>query len=397
MIVNFYKKFWRKYRLLMLSIHLIAAVFCFSDFIFGSKPLLCKYQNAWYFMVIQGDAPHGSQFMADLSTLAEWDYRKLKYDFSIWPWIYLDAKEMNSEAAWLPPFSSNEKQFKYILGSYDLGRDVFAACLYGLKKSLSLSILVILFSFLPGLLIGSLFVFHSQRYHKISIYSWSLLFIAGVVLIYGLGLFAEWRFVNIEMLLYFILCIGILMITAYLLRNRNPQIAFNFDGLSLRYIEIMKSIPVLLILLLLLQIFKNPGTYTLAGIISLIYIPNIAKYARSFTMNILQEHYITSAFVIGQSGWKIFTKHILPKLVLDLLPVFAFGIANIILLEAALSFLGLGLPIDQISLGTLMHTARLNPSAWWVVIFPGVLVFWLVYTFNSLAQLGKQETLIRDL
>lgn len=43
--------------------------------------------------------------MADLSTLAEWDYRKLKYDFSIWPWIYLDAKEMNSEAAWLPPFS----------------------------------------------------------------------------------------------------------------------------------------------------------------------------------------------------------------------------------------------------------------------------------------------------
>ena len=69
----------------------------------------------------------------------------------------------------------------------------------------------------------------------------------------------------------------------------------------------------------------------------------------------------------------------------------AFGLANIILLEASLSFIGIGLGVDEISLGGLLYSARSNPSAWWVIVFPGLLIFWLVILFNQIGTLFSKE------
>lgn len=335
--------------------------------------------------------------MQDFSTVAKWDFKKLNFQFAIWPLFYSDDKTMDVSNSWLPPFSRGRDHFNYWLGSYDLGKDVLAGCLSGLKKSLTLAILALLFSFIPGMIIGSLFVFHSQRIKKISMMSFIILVVIAILLFYGLGLIIEWKVIPSIFIFFLISSLLLLVIGALYLRNTKPIISFDLDHISLRYIEVMKSIPVLLILLLLIQVFHHPDTLTLAGIISLIYTPTIAKYARSFTIGIAQENYITAGIAIGQTGWKLFINHVLPKLISDMLPVFAFGIANIILMESAISFLGLGLPIDEVSLGSLMHSARLNPSAWWAIIFPGLLVFWLVATFNTLGSLWNKMHLIRDL
>lgn len=187
---------WNYFRWMMLSLHLIVCILMFSDLIYGNKPLLCNYQKEWYFLLFKKAPPNGSLLLADLSSTAEWNYKKLNYKFAWWPLFYLDAKKMSVASAWLPPGAKNENDSRYVLGSYDLGRDVFAGCLYGLKKSLILAFLVLFISVIPGILIGSLLVFHSQRYQKISIYSLLLLGFIAILLIYFMGLFAAWKEIN---------------------------------------------------------------------------------------------------------------------------------------------------------------------------------------------------------
>ena len=64
----------------------------------------------------------------------------------------------------------------------------------------------------------------------------------------------------------------------------------------------------------------------------------------------------------------------------------SFGIANCVLLEAFLTFSGLGLPIEQVTWGSLLTASRDNPSAWWMVVFPGLAIFWTVTIFNRIGE-----------
>jgi peptide/nickel transport system permease protein len=364
--------------------------------IIGHQPILCKYKSSWYEFLFTSKPENGSELLVDLSSVAQYDYRKLNYDFVIWPLINLDAKTMNSESAWLSPFSKNNEGKLHLLGTYDLGKDTLAGCLYGLHKSLLLSILTILISGILGVFIGSVFSFQSQRFEKISAISIVFYMMSLLLFMYTIALFVEWKNMNYTLLTYLILVQFILLVSGIYFHDRNPQWVFRLDFIGLRYIEIMKSIPVILILLILLQIIKNPGVLGLAIMISIIYIPIVAKYARAFTLSASHVLHIDSTIALGQTKFLIYVKHVLPKVLTEILPVLAFGVGNIILLEASLSFLGLGLALDEISLGTMMFAARGNPSAWWVVVFPGLLVFWLVATFNTIGGIWSDYKATRD-
>ena len=259
-----------------------------------------------------------------------------------------------------------------------------------------LAILTILISGILGVFIGSVFNFQSQRFENMSVYSICFFIISLLLILYAIILFVEWKNLNVTFLICFVILEFICIALGIYFLDKTPQLPFKMDFIGLRYIEIMKSIPVILLLLILLQIFKNPGSFSLACLISLVYIPIIAKYARAFTMSAANETFVNSIIAIGQTGGMIYVKHILPKLITEILPILAFGVANIILLEVSLSFLGLGMPLDEISLGTMMYAARSYPSAWWVVVFPGLLVFWLVATFNTFGELWSDRKWIRD-
>ena len=83
---------------------------------------------------------------------------------------------------------------------------------------------------------------------------------------------------------------------------------------------------------------------------------------------------------LGKNGLKVFSSHHL-----------SFGIANAILLEALLTFLGVGLPPQTVSWGTLLQSVRANFDCWWLAIFPGLAIFFTVYTFNRLGELIAEE------
>lgn len=375
-----------------ISIHFIVILFLFSDFIIGNKPVICRYHNEWHcFLWNENPKGNGALFF-DLNDKAAGDFQALQYDFAWWPLLIRDAQKLEPESAWLKPGFHSKEGMPFLLGSYDLGKDLLIACVIGFKKSLSLALLTILFSLIPALILGSLVVFHSVRYQQISIGSVILFLVSFILLVYAIAISFEWMTIPWQIYLL-LLIILILFIVAIWIRNTKPMVRYLLDTWSVRYLEIMKSIPVILILLILLQILSQPNRVQFAGMLAFIFIPYLLKYARAYTLKASSENFITAAIAMGQSGWDVYTKHVLPKIMQELVPVIAFGLANIILLEASLSFIGIGFGVNEISLGGLLFSARSNPSAWWVIVFPGLLIFWLVVLFNQIGTLFSKEFL----
>lgn len=380
-----YRKFWKEQKPLFLSLHGIAFIVIFGIFLIGQKPIVCQYKNQWYFPAFQTDSHSGSTLKADLNTLAQSDFKLLSYEFVIWPLFYRDATRLQAQDAWLRPGSRGSDHSFYVWGTYDLGRDLFAACISGLKRSLWLSVCTMLLAGFTGMILGSIVVFQAQRIPSISRISIVLIILSLMEFIFLIFLAVEWRSINTLFIFLFFLWL-MTTVASLLFMSQKPKLLFSADRICLAYVEIMKSIPALLFLLILIQIFLHPNMGVLSVVLAFLYTPIVVKYSRAITYKIISEPFLDALEVSGAKPMRIYFRHILPKVGLDLIPVFVFGLANIILLESTLSFLGLGLPLEAISLGNIMHISSSNPSAWWAVSFPGLLVFWVVYTLNRFGE-----------
>ena len=85
-------------------------------------------------------------------------------------------------------------------------------------------------------------------------------------------------------------------------------------------------------------------------------------------------------------------RHILPNALAPVLVSVVLGIASAILTESALSFLGVGVPADLVTWGSLLHEVRSNTSAWWLAVFPGLAIFLAVMAYNLLGE-GLRDAL----
>jgi len=97
-------------------------------------------------------------------------------------------------------------------------------------------------------------------------------------------------------------------------------------------------------------------------------------------------HYIQAAQVINLPSWTIITRHIIPFAFRPVMISFIFGVASAILAESSLSFLGIGLPPEQMNWGRLLAQSRSHFDAWWLVVFPGFAIF---FTLLSLYVIGN--------
>ncbi len=84
--------------------------------------------------------------------------------------------------------------------------------------------------------------------------------------------------------------------------------------------------------------------------------------------------------------------HALPNAIAPALISISFGIANAILIESGLSFIGLGVPPDVVTWGSLLNAGRGNFDAWWMVVFPGLCIFITVTTYNLIGE-GLRDAL----
>ena len=253
------------------------------------------------------------------------------------PWIApqnpFDLATLNLSDAFKPPGWAEEGDAAFPLGSDDQGRDVLSAIMHGARVSLLVGVCAVLFSTLLGVSVG--------------------------------------------------LTAGYLGGTA--------------DALLMRIADIQLTFPSILVALLVDGVVRaalpreTHDQIALFVVIFAIGISNWPQFARTVRGSTLVERnkeYVLAARVIGLSRLRIMLTHVLPNVLGPVLVIATLNLGFAILAEATLSFLGVGVPPTQPSLGTLIRIGNdfLMSGEWWITIFPGVALVAKVLSVNLLGD-----------
>jgi peptide/nickel transport system permease protein len=118
----------------------------------------------------------------------------------------------------------------------------------------------------------------------------------------------------------------------------------------------------------------------------------IARFTRNEFLKIRSLDYVTAALALGVSNRKIMFRHILPNALAPVMVSIVLGVAGAILLESSLSFLGIGVPADTVTWGSILNEARSNTFAWWLAVFPGFAIFITVLAYYLVGE-GLRDAL----
>jgi peptide/nickel transport system permease protein len=158
------------------------------------------------------------------------------------------------------------------------------------------------------------------------------------------------------------------------------------DRLLMRLVDIQLAIPLMLLALLVVAAMGP----SLENLIIVLAVTSWIRYARIIRGEVLalkQREFVLSAHAIGASTGRIMFRHILPNVLTPTLVVATLELARVILLDAGLSFLGLGMPPPTPSWGRMLADGRVYiSSAWWVVTFPGLAIMLTVLSVNLLGD-----------
>jgi peptide/nickel transport system permease protein len=232
-----------------------------------------------------------------------------------------------------PPAWVEGGDWRYPLGTDNQGRDVLSAILYGARLSLVVGLSAVVFAVLLGV---------------------------------SLGLIAGWRGGIAETII---------------MRVADVQLSFPAILIALLIDGVARS-------LLPREVQAEITLYVLIGAIALSAWVQYARTVRGSTLVERNKEYIQAARVIGVHPVKIVIGHLLPNVLGPVLVIATINLALAILTEATLSFLGVGLPPTQPSLGTLIRVGNdyLLSGDWWISIFPGIVLALLILSVNLLGD-----------
>lgn len=158
------------------------------------------------------------------------------------------------------------------------------------------------------------------------------------------------------------------------------------DLVLMRLMEVLFSFPAILLAVVLMA---SLGTSVFNAMIAIgiIFIPGFARLARAASEHVLRQQYVESARALGMSNTRILVREILPNIVAPLLVEAAVAFSHAVLLESALSFLGLGAQPPDPSWGNMLNTGRgFMAQAPWLSLAPGMAIFVTVLGFNMLGD-----------
>lgn len=159
------------------------------------------------------------------------------------------------------------------------------------------------------------------------------------------------------------------------------------DAVIMRIADIQLSFPAILIALVIMAIW-GPGLLKIIIAISVVNWVFYARTARGSTLSEREKDYVEAARAIGVSPAVIMVGEILPNVMAPIIVIATVRIAHAIILESTLSFLGLGVPITEPSLGSLINEGYtvLFSGYWWISVFPGVGLMLIVLGINQLGD-----------
>jgi peptide/nickel transport system permease protein len=165
-----------------------------------------------------------------------------------------------------------------------------------------------------------------------------------------------------------------------------------YDRIFMGFMDIMFAFPVILLALTIVTIL-GPGMSSVMLAIGIINVPTFARITRSAVITVRESDYVMSAVAVGAKNYRIIIYHILPNSMAPIIVQSSLALSIAVLVEASLSFLGLGVQPPLPSWGSMLHTGyQYIETAPWLSVVPGVAIALLVLGFNLLGD-GLREVL----
>ncbi|HUZ03039.1 MAG TPA: oligopeptide ABC transporter permease [Thermomicrobiaceae bacterium] len=159
------------------------------------------------------------------------------------------------------------------------------------------------------------------------------------------------------------------------------------DAVIMRFTDILLSIPQILLLISAAALF-HAGIVTTIIVIGVTSWPGCARLVRGQFLALKDQEYVTAARTIGARPWQIIWRHLLPNSLAVIIVEATLWLSFAIILEASLSYLGLGVQIPTPSWGNMLQDGQheLLVGAWWLTLFPGLGIFLVVMAFNLMGD-----------
>lgn len=388
----------------ILSVFFMLAIL--APFISNNKPVLFIKNSVISFPALYSSDP-------------SINWKDQKGDMVLWPlFTYTNTDVDLDNTNYVSPFDKQnikELKHRHWLGTDLIGHDVLAGIIYGTRVALIVGFFSMLVSLLIGLVLGSIAGYWADDKIKINLFE-ILIVLPLPFLIFFYGFYIhkfEWinalsesnwtvlavSFKSLSYSILVIISIALLLFIERKITSRllKPKLFLPLDFIISRGIEIFESLPSMFLIIALMAVVK-PSLYYVVFIIGLTSWPPIARYTRNEFLRIRKLEYIEAAHALGFGNMRIILKHALPNAINPILIALAFGVAGAIMAESTLSFLGIGLSADQVTWGSLLASARQSPEAWWLIVFPGLMIFTVVLALNMLGDglVKKMDSRIGD-
>jgi peptide/nickel transport system permease protein len=158
-----------------------------------------------------------------------------------------------------------------------------------------------------------------------------------------------------------------------------------------RLFELMLAIPTFFLIVTVAAVLP-PSIYNVMAILGLTGWIGVARFIRSEFFKLRSLDFVVAARALGVPNRAVMFRHILPNALAPVLVSASFSVASAILSESALSFLGIGVPADLVTWGSILAVSEQNTFAWWLAVFPGLAIFATVTAYNLLGD-GLRDAL----
>ncbi|MFC1746046.1 ABC transporter permease [Candidatus Riflebacteria bacterium] len=344
-----------------------------------------------------------------------------------------------------------QPSFTNLMGTDDLGRDVFTRVLYGARTSLAVGLIAQLFALLIGVPLGMIAGFYSnQKGPKMGLLLALIIcfmFTAPLTIITGLKIALKWgiffgsltflitsgpflfsfslNYPGLSLLLlswplvsyifyvksgsemgiltFQVLALIFWCYFSYLIhgyeipKNPNPEklklYCLSVDDFIMWMINVVSAFPFLLLVIAIVATVETPDIKIVFVAIGIVGWVEIARLVRGQVLSLKEKEFIEAIRSVGANDLRILLFHVLPNVLAPIIVSVTLGIASAIMIEAGLSFLGLGVQPPEPTWGGMINDGRayLEESPW-MVIFPGISIMLTVFSFNLLGD-GLRDAL----
>ena len=407
----------------------ICVVALLADILATNQPWYARYKGKSFYPAFQ--VMFNSNKADSVNNIQSNKYEKLVFSRTDWARLKLD------EVIWAPiPYSTqagdplnrnykspSDKQsctdaegnivpcsshFRHKLGTNYLGIDLAAGLIHGTRIALRVGLVSMGIAVIIGLLLGAIGGYFGDKRFRVK-RGLLICLLTGIFLGFfyaftiranlledaaktSLSDFTSQAGISLFILLIWVLLF--LIIGKYLSRLKwfSKLLHAPVDQIISRIIEVMDGLPKLILIITLASLFREKSLWLIMVIIGLSSWTGIARLTRAEFLKSRHLEYVEAARAMGLTHWRIIFRHILPNAIAPVFIVIAFGIASAILAESSLSFLGIGVPLDSVTWGSLLSSARERTDAWWLIIFPGLAIFITVTAYNLIGE-GLREAL----